>query len=420
MSFFFKKPAVRVLARHTTRHPYFAGEHLFFQVKDSTGVLRMELSRDPDCTDVMQDTYLTLTIKGQPLAFIQTSGCPTCQSLLGAGYGLPKDTPELRQAADAIAAPFSGLEEALERLSPIIGLLPPQYYLLSLVNCCPTDGNGHFFWDIPNEYTSSPATAQTYDPETYTCLPVFPRFLHPTQSTETYDREQAERYRQRIREGKPLPPALAYSAFEYLSILLDGHHRACACALEGVLLPCLILSPARFVGRDDHWQVVWPDEEKETVPGISIPLKQMYCCTPSPALAPPPRPGRLFTRRWEPEYRQAAARFPDTVEMGALALYQQKTLTMEGVLALPEPENALIAPVLLSYFCRQPEVDAKQLALSFSGKEVPFHLRKMAFHILAGIKQDPEIEDLFVDFLVECEDPQNPLRIIADHYWDTI
>ena len=44
----------------------------------------------------------------------------------------------------------------------------------------------------------------------------------------------------------------------------------------------------------------------------------------------------------------------------------------------------------------------------------------MAFRILAGIKQDPEIEDLFVDFLVECEDPQNPLRIIADHYWDTI
>ena len=265
MSFFFKKPAVRVLARHTTRHPYFAGEHLFFQVKDSTGVLRMELSRDPDCADVMQDTYLTLTIKGQPLAFIQTSGCPTCQSLLGAGYGLPKDTPELRQAADAIAAPFSGLEEALKRLSPIIGLLPPQYYLLSLVNCCPTDGNGHFFWDIPNEYTSSPATAQTYDPETYTCLPVFPRFLHPTQSTETYDREQAERYRQRIREGKPLPPALAYSAFEYLSILLDGHHRACACALEGVLLPCLILSPARFVGRDDHWQVVWPDPETDVL-----------------------------------------------------------------------------------------------------------------------------------------------------------
>lgn len=418
MPLFPRKPTVRVLARHTTRQPYFAGEHLFFRVENSTGALCMELSRDPDCPDVMEDTYLTLTLKGQPLAFLQTSGCPTCQSLLAAGHGLPENTPELRQAADAIAAPFSGLEEALERLAPVIGLLPPRYYVLSLVDCCPTDGNGRFFWDIPNDYTHSPATAQTYDPETYSVLPVFPRFLHPTQSTGKYDPGRVEQYRQMIREGKPLSPALAYSAFEYLSILLDGHHRACACALEGVLLPCLVLSSARFMGRDDHWQLVWPDEEKETVPGISIPLKQMYCCSPTPPSAPPPKPGVLFTRSWEPEYREAAARFPDTVEMGALALYGEKALTLEGILALPEPERSLAPPVLLSYFCRQPGTDAKKLALSFAGKDAPLRLRETAFRILAGIKGDSEIEDFFVDFLVECDDPQNSLRLIADHYWD--
>jgi len=62
--------------------------------------------------------------------------------------------------------------------------------------------------------------------------------------------------------------------------------------------------------------------------------------------------------------------------------------------------------------------DAKKLALSFAGENVPATMRQAAFRVLAGIKGDPEIEDLFVDYLVECEDKGDPLRIIADRYWD--
>ena len=151
-------PKITILARHTTKRPYFSGEHLFFRVKGGTGALRMEMSRDPTCADPMLDTYQTLTLNGTPLALIQASGCPTCQSLLAAGHGLPVDCPQLRQAADAIAAPFDHLEEALERLAPVTGLLPSGYFILSLVDCYPTDGSGHFFWDIPNGFTLSPAS----------------------------------------------------------------------------------------------------------------------------------------------------------------------------------------------------------------------------------------------------------------------
>ena len=417
MALWQKKPKVKILARHTTDGPWFSGEHLLFEVRDSAKKLVMELSRDRAQSDPMLDTYLTLTLKGQPLAFIQTSGCPTCQSLLAAGYGLRSDCLELRKAADAIAAPFAGLEDALEHLAPVTGLLAPGYYTLSLADCFPTDGSGHFFWDIPNGFTSSPATAETYDPETYSVLPVFPRFLHPSQSTGKYDPRQVEAYRRQFREGKPLPPALAYCAFAYLSILLDGHHRACACALEGVPLPCLLLSSARFVGRDGDWKVVWPDGERETVPGVSIPLEQMHRCFPAPPSAPPPVPGELFRRQWEPEYRRAAARYPDTVEAGALALYGREALTLEGIRALEDPLGSLVPPVLLSYFCRQPGTDAKKLALLFAGKDVPPKLREAAFRVLASIKGDPEIEDLFVDYLVECEQRDDPLRRIADGYW---
>ena len=420
MSLWQKRPRTRILARHTTKGPVFSGEHIFFEVKGSAGTLRMELSRDPACTDPMLDSYLTLTLKGTPLAFLQTSGCPTCQSMLAAGYGLPEDAPELRRAADAVAAPFAGMEQALVRLAPVVGLLTPGYYLLSLADCFPTDGNGHFFWDIPNGFTFSPATAQTYDPETYSTLPVFPRFLHPTQPAGKYDPRRVEEYRRQLRDGQPLPPALAYLAFEYLSILLDGHHRACACALEGVPVPCLILSAARFMGRDGCWKVIWPDGEQETVPGISVPPGRMHRCFPAPPSSPPPRPGKLFGRQWEPEYRRAAALFPDTVEAGALALYGQKELTPEGIgeLRNREADSSLISPVLFRYFIRQPGIDVKRLAFTFSQAWVPLPLRTEAFRALAAIKGDPKIEDFFVDYLVECDKKDDPLRRIADRYWD--
>ena len=34
------------------------------------------------------------------------------------------------------------------------------------------------------------------------------------------------------------------------------------------------------------------------------------------------------------------------------------------------------------------------------------------------MKGDLEIEDFFVDYLVECDDKDDPLRRIADRYWD--
>ena len=154
------------------------------------------------------------------------------------------------------------------------------------------------------------------------------------------------------------------------------------------------------------------------MPGVAIPLTKMRRCWPAPPAAPPPIPGELFTRRWEPAYQRATAPFPDTVEAGALALYGRETLTMEGIRALPDPYGPVIPPVLLRYFCRQPSADAKALALSFAGRDTPPNLRQAAFRILADIRGDPEIEDLFVDYLVECEQRDDPLRRIADRYWD--
>ena len=45
-------------------------------------------------------------------------------------------------------------------------------------------------------------------------------------------------------------------------------------------------------------------------------------------------------------------------------------------------------------------------------------LKKQAFRALAGIAGDPEIEQIFVDYLVDCEDPDDVLIPIINSYWD--
>jgi hypothetical protein len=68
-------------------------------------------------------------------------------------------------------------------------------------------------------------------------------YLLASQPAEMFSQERVDFYRQQIREGKTLG-CIVYKV-EYLSnfaIILDGHHRALACMLEGTLPDCLMIT----------------------------------------------------------------------------------------------------------------------------------------------------------------------------------
>ena len=54
-------------------------------------------------------------------------------------------------------------------MEPLLKLFETGFYLIAEAECYPTDGNGNFFWNIPNEFTDSPATGLAYleDSDTY-------------------------------------------------------------------------------------------------------------------------------------------------------------------------------------------------------------------------------------------------------------
>lgn len=137
---------------------------------------------------------------------------------------------------------YAGLDDALKRLRPILGLLQSGIYVLTYSMYYPTDGDGHFFWDVPEGLVAYKATAEYYDIDSMSVLPSFPCFLYPTQGAEKYDPSRVYHYRKMLQDGERLAPVLAYSLWGYMSVLLDGHHRASACALEGCQVPCLTIA----------------------------------------------------------------------------------------------------------------------------------------------------------------------------------
>ena len=120
---------------------------------DGTGVLRWEgcgLAPDPEpCPDHL----LRLTLRGTPLLSWQDPVCPTCQSLLATGWGLDTaDCPELETVRETLNGGFTHLEEAIQDIAPLLGLLEPGLYVIADGDAYPADGGGRFFWDVPDDF----------------------------------------------------------------------------------------------------------------------------------------------------------------------------------------------------------------------------------------------------------------------------
>lgn len=421
-------------------------KHLLFQVKNSVGRLRKVLFRIACDGPLFEDMVSVLQLGDTPLLFEQFSGSPTSESLLGAGYGIPASDPALEEAAARMNAceavwktgrkAEDQLEEALDRLKPVLGLLNPGLYVLSYSEYCPTDGEGRFFWDMSNQYRYYQATAQIYDSDNYRVLPDFPCFLCPTQPPEKLDEARMEYYRGRLGQGEALAPALAYYIDGSVSALLDGHHRAAACALEGKYLPCLTISeavccmrrdPAVKEGKEAQYRafIQWPDASETEAASVLTPEQVEMLRTNTfgewkEARVLPPA-GNLFQRQWPPEFVTAAEVFPTCKEAAAMALYPYEELTAEGIVAFSLKEDrdeTQTAADLLHFMCRQAGADKKALAMAVLQKNAPLSLRIAAYEILSKIKNDEEIEDLFVEILVECEDKGDPIRRLASAYWD--
>ena len=184
-----------------------------------------------------------LYLDGVPLVETHIPGCRTCGTRLWAGYGDGLINQQACQAVrDSQNAEYTGLKNAVDSLAPLVGLMKSGWYVIADFDLFPVQNYGvkfDYFWDVP-EYTTELHFHHAWPG---TQLLDAPMFLAPSQRAAQMNPERLEYYRQRLKESDSFPRAVALYLNGGVALLLDGHHKAAACAAEGVPVKTTVIFP---------------------------------------------------------------------------------------------------------------------------------------------------------------------------------
>ena len=206
-----------------------------------------------------------------PLLQAKISNCPTCCSLLATGYGIENaNCKELLDIQEKINSDYISLEKSIRDIEPLLTLLETGFYLIADAICYPTDGDKNFFWNIPNKLEKENYFEYIYGQ---------PVYLYPTQTTDSYDKNRVEYYIDKFIElDDSSPRTIVYNFTDYINFVIDGHHKACASALLGEPLRCILIIPAivtKYYNIEKERNEVYLDFSSIKVSQAEIPEKYL-------------------------------------------------------------------------------------------------------------------------------------------------
>lgn len=376
--------------------------------------------------------YLTqMTLNNTPLLKINAPSCPTCSSILATGYGIDKaDCLELLSLQENINSEFISLDDSIETLKPLLALMKSGLYIIADAICYPVDGDGRFFWNVPNEPSESIATVGVLLPEAdYAYVDGQPVFLYPTQDTDCFNSERVQYYIEKFKDAGNQPRAVVYNFGQFISFVIDGHHKACSASLLGIPLCCIIIIPFTSYGYQKVDNKMVPDSLY--LSSIVVGVSEM----PSKYLPPLPKQsnfhrskgitaGTINHRAWEKAYLDSSKKYPTVLEyadMISAGISDISILTDDMIakcISNLNNENQQKMKAILLMLANQNDPRLKPIAIACA-KQLPYcKLKVQAYKALCALKNDIEVEQLLIDYLVDCEDKHDPILPIINSYWD--
>ncbi len=420
---FFKKLKTEIITVKTidNHNSDWAGKGVVFYVKNGKGLLSMKygyLENEALATSVYGNTPL-IKFHGEGAYF-----CPTCEKLVAAGYGLNMSNQQvISELRDILNRKFVSLEESVETLRPLLGLLPTGYYALVDTELCPTDGNGEFFWKLNNKPTYNKASCPIYGGDGLWSEEI-PYYILPTQPTSLYNPQQAEFYR-----NKDDYRAIAYHMEGYLCGLIDGHHKAVAAALDKKKVKTLVIVPTTSVSV--------PKDKQNFKGGISINgiyFSQEELFTPVAEIAKSLKLNQLKKEEtekylsmynndfdqhydWPREILEAEKIFPDVITVARQQWAgdisdERLDRIIKNKESITDQDALNIATAL--YYTQKPRF--KEMAFYFCRNYSFAPVWYKIYELLANIREE-EVEDFFVDYLVQDEKEHPEINKIIDRYF---
>ncbi len=329
-------------------------------------------------------------------------------------------------------------------MAPLLKLLESGIYVIADMMVCPTDGEGRFYWDIPDRAAVYQASADCIYTQAFHCESGLPVYLYPTQGADRMNSQRVEYYRQKYREygnKDRIPRAVAYHICGSMGALLDGHHKVCAAALEGELVRCLTIIPfggftyrvdgagkdrtlmkqnAVFAGIEINFQELDGRIRKELEMEEERHRNAYHGVNEAAAI----ENGPLVTRAWEPEYARCACRYPDAEEYAeilASGMKDSRSITDEDIkesLLDCSREGDERFSALLSLLTIDGDSRLKNVAMKCIENRKDYGLQKKAFRSLLQLKEDQEVEEFLIRYLVEEPVVGDKLRDLAYSYFE--
>ena len=327
---------------------------------------------------------------------------------------------------------FISLEKSIKTIEPLLKLFETGFYLIADAECYPTDGEKNFYWDISNKLKDYPATGSAYLVEEEESYYVFnqPVYLYPTQTTDCYNKERVEYYIEKFKNcDNNEPRAIVYNFGEFINFVIDGHHKACASALLGKSLKCLLIIKGegyrdwnkknylKFLGTEiegdkisDKYRELAKFERNNTTKSVSI------------------KEGCVNKREWEEEYIESVKKFPDLIKYATIVndlVYEKMEITddlMEYYLKKFDRESQRKVRIIIHNLEFSDKKKAQEFIIKYARAslkhKISNKLKVLMYEFLVKIKDNPEIEQVFIDYIVQNEDINDPILKIIDSYWE--
>ncbi|MBQ2956391.1 MAG: hypothetical protein IJE08_08010 [Clostridia bacterium] len=186
--------------------------------------------------------YFDLYINGRLLLDGMISSISTCGAALRTGYGEGiMDDEACLEAAERVNRPYDGLEDAVMRIAPLMGLMGPGLYLAADFELQPVREPGMHALDARRYYDAEAKFSTGMCGERFDA----PLYILPTQRAALLNPERIRYY---MDEFEKRPEHQAHRAVAlYLNgcvtLLLDGHHKAAAAAALGRRVRTLVIFP---------------------------------------------------------------------------------------------------------------------------------------------------------------------------------
>ncbi len=421
-----KYPEIKIMKQINTQPYRWCKEAVLLQITNG----KSALTRISTKADENYCYHSQLLLNGKPLIQGNYPLCPTCCGLLARGYGIEKtDTPELKTIRDNINAEYQNIFTAVKNLQPLLGLFDSGYYVIADTELYPTTGDEYFFANVPDELTCISASCEDFwISDVCDVTSGFPSYIYPTQSNECLNIPHARTYLEKVIQDNS-PRAIAYYDSGFLCALLDGHHKAYACALQGIPLKSLVIIPVTACCHTSQSETPYTICFSDiTLPVSDFPLLQQGNTilseneTTIKTLYPPS--GYVVSNITIEKYHNMP------ISEIAMQLYYYPTVKVLASFYAVSPEKLDITDENITKLmtstnpyhyhelcCAMDFYERTDFpkALTIARNLINFYPTKKLFSFLLRHKI-PETEQMIIDYLIE-HDPTDEFWTLANSYW---